>query len=62
MGDRPHNTPIFLGLRVFIIISIIFAIILLFIAIKEYRFFSHWNKRFTKYKSLKDKVDEELGD
>jgi hypothetical protein len=62
MGDRPHNMPIFLGLRVFIIISIIFAIILLFIAIKEYRFFSHWNKRFTKYKSLKDKVDEELSD
>jgi len=62
MGDRLHNTPIFLGLRVFITISIIFAIILLFIAIKEYRFFSHWNKRFTKYKSLKDKVDEELSD
>ncbi|TRZ80847.1 MAG: hypothetical protein D4R90_00705 [Nitrosopumilales archaeon] len=62
MGDRPHNMPIFLGLRVFIIISIIFAIILLFIAIKEYKFFSHWNKRFTKYKSLKDKVDKELSD
>ena len=62
MGDRLHNTPIFLGLRVFITISIIFAIILLFIAIKEYRFFSHWNKRFTKYKSRKDKVDEELSD
>lgn len=62
MGDRLHNTPIFLGLRVFITISIIFAVILLFIAIKEYRFFSHWNKRFTKYKSLKDKVDRELGE
>jgi hypothetical protein len=62
-GDRPHNTPtIFFGLRTFIVISIIFAIILLFIAIKEYRFFSHWNKRFTKYKSLKDKVDKELGE
>jgi hypothetical protein len=32
------------------------------IAIKEYKFFSHWNKRFTKYKSLKDKVDKELGE
>ncbi|CUR51245.1 protein of unknown function [Nitrosotalea devaniterrae] len=59
-GDRSHVAPIFFGLRVFIIISIVFAIILLFIAIKEYRFFSHWNKRFTKYKSLKDKVDKEL--
>ena len=58
--DRSHVAPIFFGLRVFIIISIVFAIILLFIAIKEYRFFSHWNKRFTKYKSLKDKVDKEL--
>ncbi|MHB8601968.1 MAG: hypothetical protein ACYC6W_09435 [Nitrosotalea sp.] len=58
--DRSHAAPIFFGLRTFIIISIVFAIILLFIAIKEYRFFSHWNKRFTKYKALKDKVDKEL--
>lgn len=56
----PHNASIFLGLRVFIIISIIFAALLLLIAIKEYKFFSHWNKRFIKYKSLKDKVDKEL--
>ena len=61
-GDRPHTSSIFFGLRVFIVISIIFAIILLFIAIKEYKFFSHWNKRFSKYKSLKDKVDKELGE
>jgi hypothetical protein len=63
MIDRYHNTaPIFFGLRTFIVISIVFAIILLFIAIKEYRFFSHWNKRFTKYKALKDKIDKELGE
>ena len=61
-ANRPHTTSIFFGLRVFITISIIFAIILLLIAIKEYRFFSHWNKRFTKYKSLKDEVDKELGE
>jgi hypothetical protein len=61
-GDRSHVGPIFFGVRVFIIISIAFAAILLFIAIKEYRFFSHWNKRFSKYKSLKDKVDKELDD
>src|SRR5574337_540872 len=59
-GDRAHLAPIFFGLRVFIVISIAFAIILLFIAIKEYRFFSHWNQRFTKYRALKDKVDNEL--
>ncbi|MGI0026429.1 MAG: hypothetical protein ACREAD_01120 [Nitrosopumilaceae archaeon] len=63
MPDRPHGTgSIFLGISVFIIISIIFAGILLFIAIKEYRFFSKWNRRFMKYKSLKDKVDKELGE
>ena len=61
-GDRSHVGPIFFGLRIFIIISIVFAAILLFIAIKEYRFFSHWNKRFSKYKTLKDKVDKELGE
>jgi hypothetical protein len=63
MQQRPHGTgPIFLGISIFIIISIIFAGILLFIAIKEYRFFSKWNKRFIKYKSLNDKIDKELGD
>jgi hypothetical protein len=61
-GDRSHIGPIFFGLRIFIIISIVFAAILLFIAIKEYRFFSHWNKRFSKYKALKDKVDKELSE
>ncbi len=60
--DRSHAAPIFFGLRTFIVISIVFAIILLIIAIKEYRFFSHWNKRFNKYKALKDKIDKELDD
>jgi len=61
----PHSPRvgfIFLGTSIFIAISIIFAGILLFIAIKEYRFFSKWNQRFTKYKSLRDKVDKELGE
>jgi len=62
----PQHSPrvgfIFLGTSIFIVISIIFAGILLFIAVKEYRFFSKWNHRFTKYKSLKDKVDKELGE
>ena len=61
-GNRPHNAPILLGLRIFITISIIFAAILLWVAIKEYKFFSHWSKRFVRYKSLKDKVDRELGE
>ena len=61
MQPHFHGTGfIFLGISIFIIISVIFAGILLFIAIKEYRFFSKWNKRFVKYKSLKDKIDKEL--
>ena len=60
---RPHGAgSIFLGINIFIIVSIVFAGILLFIAVKEYRFFSQWNKRFMKYKSLKDKIDKELGE
>ena len=53
---------IFLGISIFILISIVFAGILLFIAIKEYHFFSKWNHRFVKYKLLRDKVDKELGE
>ena|SRR5256885_10686275 len=65
MPFPPHSPRIgfiFLGTSIFIVISVIFAGILLFIAVKEYRFFSKWSHRFTKYKSLKDKVDKELGE
>lgn len=63
MPERPHGTgSIFLGINIFIIVSIIFSGILLFVAAKEYRFFSKWNKRFIKYKSLNDKIDKELGE
>ncbi|HMK32228.1 MAG TPA: hypothetical protein VK431_01245 [Nitrosopumilaceae archaeon] len=62
----PQRSPmsgfIFLGVSTFILISIVFAGILLFIAVKEYHFFSKWNYRFMKYKSLRDKVDKELGE
>ena len=62
----PMHSPrigfIFLELNVFIIISIVFGGILLFIAIKEYRFFSKWNSRFAKFKSMQDKIDKELED
>ena len=62
-GDHHRAPPaIFLGVTIFIIISVIVAGILLFVAIKEYRFFSHWNKRFIKYKTLRDKVDKDLGE
>ena len=59
---HPMSGFIFLGISTFILISIVFAGILLFIALKEYHFFSKWNYRFMKYKSLRDKVDKELGE
>jgi len=61
----PRSGPppfIFMGISVFIVISVVFAGILLSIAIKEYSFFAKWNQRFLKYKLLKDKVDKELGE
>jgi hypothetical protein len=67
VGQMPpiHSSRIgfiFLELNIFIIISIVFGGILLFIAIKEYRFFSRWNSRFAKFKSMQDKIDKELED
>jgi hypothetical protein len=47
-------------LLVFISISIMLASIWLFIGISEHRFFSQWNKRFSKYMSKKKQIDEEL--
>ena len=47
---------------VFIVISIVLSTIYLFIGIKEYSFFSRWNKKFSRYMSLKDKVDKVLGE
>ncbi|SRR5579885_133343 len=61
----PHpprqDIPIFIGIQAFIFICIIFAAVLLYIAVKEYRFFSKWNMRYQKYKTTQDKIDDELG-
>lgn len=61
----PHfmrqDVPIFIGIQAFIFICIIFASVLLYVALKEYRFFSKWNVRYKKYKSTQDKIDDELG-
>ena len=56
-----QDAPIFLGIQIFIFICIIFAAVLLFVALKEYSFFSKWNVRYKKYKSNQDKIDDELG-
>ncbi|MCI0565489.1 MAG: hypothetical protein MN733_44060 [Nitrososphaera sp.] len=46
----------------FLTISIILASVWLAIGIKERRFFSAWNRRFSKFMSLKDKIDKELAE
>ncbi|MBI1829412.1 MAG: hypothetical protein HY222_03160 [Thaumarchaeota archaeon] len=45
---------------VFIVVSVSLASIWLFIGLKEYRFFARWNKKFSRYMSLKERVDKEL--
>ena|SRR5712692_5626950 len=69
MNATPGAPEIFLRLpfiavltTILISVSIIIAGIWLFIGIKEYGFYSKWNKRFSKYMSLKDKIDKELSD
>ena len=49
-------------LIVFVAITVVLASIWLAIGIKERRFFASWNKRFSRFMSLKDKIDRELGD
>jgi len=49
-------------LLVYVVISIIFSSIWLYIGIKEQRFFSKWNNKFRRYMSLKSQIDKELGD
>jgi hypothetical protein len=34
----------------------------LFIGVKEYRFFAHWNRRYSNYKEMQEKVDKALDD
>lgn len=47
---------------IFIVVTIVLSSIYLFIGIKEYSFFSRWNKKFSRYMSLRDKVDKVLGE
>jgi uncharacterized protein YacL len=49
-------------LIVFVAITVILASIWLAIGIKERRFFASWNRRFSRFMSLKDKIDRELAD
>jgi hypothetical protein len=48
-------------LLLFISVSIMLASIWLFIGASEQRFFSQWNRKFSRYKSKRKQVDKELG-
>lgn len=61
MRSLHQDVPIFIGIQIFIFICIAFAAILLYIALKEYRFFAKWNARYTRYRATQDKIDDELG-
>ncbi len=58
-----HRLPdVGVMILVYVIISIAFSSIWLFIGVKELRFFSQWNMRFRKFLSLKEQIDKELGE
>ncbi|HET7147257.1 MAG TPA: hypothetical protein VFI73_02050 [Candidatus Nitrosopolaris sp.] len=46
----------------FIGVSIMLASMWLYIGLSEQRFFSDWDKKFTRYTSLKNQLDKELGE
>ncbi len=46
----------------FIGVSIMLASLWLYIGLSEQRFFSDWNKKFSRYTSLKNQLDKELGE
>jgi hypothetical protein len=46
----------------FIGVSIMLASMWLYIGLSEQRFFSNWDKKFSRYTSLKNQLDKELGE
>jgi hypothetical protein len=46
----------------FIGVSIMLASMWLYIGLSERRFFSNWDKKFSRYTSLKNQLDKELGE
>lgn len=62
-GQFPHQVlDISTIIIVFTVVSIALSSIYLFIGIKEYSFFSRWNKKFSRYMSLREKAERELGE
>jgi len=46
----------------FIGVSIMLASMWLYIGLSEQRFFSNWDKKFSRFTSLKNQLDKELGE
>jgi hypothetical protein len=46
----------------FIGVSIMLASMWLYIGLSEQRFFSNWDKKYSRYTSLKNQLDKELGE
>ncbi|MDP9288344.1 MAG: hypothetical protein M3P08_09115 [Thermoproteota archaeon] len=46
----------------FIGVSIMLASMWLYIGLSEHRFFSNWDKKFSRFTSLKNQLDKELGE
>ena len=58
-----HRFPdVGIFLLFFIGVSIMLASMWLYIGLSEQRFFSNWDKKFSKYTSLKNQLDKELGE
>jgi small-conductance mechanosensitive channel len=47
---------------IFLVISVILASTWLSIGIKERAFFSAWNRRFSRFMTLRERIDRELGE
>lgn len=47
---------------IFLVISVILASTWLAIGIKERAFFSAWNRRFSRFMTLRERIDRELGE
>jgi hypothetical protein len=62
VGSAPSAAPFDVTWVIVTVIaaSAAMAGVWLFIGAKEYRFFSHWNQRYSNFKKMQEKVDREL--
>lgn len=58
---QPRILDISTIIIIFLIVSVVLSSIYLFVGIKEYSFFARWNKKFSRYTSLREKAEKELG-